>query len=105
MPYPHEFRGDVVHIAANRDPGVPLRQIAAGFGISETCLQNWVRQAAVETSGKPDVTKAEAEETRELRKRVRLLEQENEVRRRAASFFVQAHLPGNVLPARDRARR
>ncbi len=93
-PYPREFRDDVVRVAASREPGVPLRQIAADFGISETCLQNWVRQAAVENGAKPGVTKAESDEARELRKRVRLLEQENEVLRRAAAYFAQAHLPG-----------
>jgi transposase-like protein len=40
------------------------------------------------------VTKAEADEARKLRKRVRLLEQENEVLRRAAAYFAQAHLSG-----------
>ena len=28
-PNPHEFRDDVVRVAENREPGVPLRQIAA----------------------------------------------------------------------------
>ena len=93
-PYPREFRDDVVRVAANREPGVPLRQIAADFGISETCLQNCVRQAAVESGAKSGVTRAEADEARELRKRVRLLEQENEVLRRAVAYFAQAHLPG-----------
>lgn len=93
-PYPREFREDVVRVARNREPGVPLRQIAADFGISETCLQNWVRQATVETGARPGATKAESDEARELRKRVRLLEQENEVLRRAAAYFAQAHLPG-----------
>ncbi len=93
-PYPREFREDVVRVAQNREPGVPLRQIAADFGISETCLQNWVRQAAIEVSARPGATKAEADEARALRKRVRLLEQENEVLRRAAAYFAQAHLPG-----------
>ncbi|WP_022883229.1 IS3 family transposase, partial [Gryllotalpicola ginsengisoli] len=78
-PYPREFREDVVRVARGREPGVPLRKIAADFGISETCLQNWMRQDDVETGAKPGVTKAEAEELRELRKRNRLLEQENEV--------------------------
>jgi transposase-like protein len=39
-------------------------------------------------------------ENRELRKRLRLLEQENEVLRRAAAYLSQAQLPGNVVPAR-----
>lgn len=53
-----------------------------------------MRQAAVETGAKPGVTAAENAELRELRKRNRLLEQENEVLRRAAAYFAQAHLPG-----------
>ena len=43
---------------------------------------------------KPGVTSAEQSETRELRRRVRLLEQENEVLRRATAYLSQAHLPG-----------
>ncbi|NYE17978.1 transposase-like protein [Microbacterium immunditiarum] len=73
---------------------MPLRQIAADFGIRETCLQNWMRQAAVETGARPGATAAENAELRELRKRNRLLEQENEVLPRAAAYFSRAHLPG-----------
>jgi transposase len=36
----------------------------------------------------------QAAELRELRRRNRLLEQENEVLRRAAAYLSQAHLPG-----------
>ena len=93
-PYPREFRDDVVRVARQREDGVSIRQIATDFGISETCLQNWLRQADIEDGAKPGVTEAEADEAREMRKRVRLLEQENEVLRRAAAYFAQAHLPG-----------
>lgn len=69
-----------------------MRKIAADFGISETCLQNWMRQDDVEAGAKPGVTAIEAEELRELRRRNRLLEQENEVLRKAAAYLSQANL-------------
>ena len=46
-PYPKEFRDDVVRVARNREPGQHLRQIAADFGISESCLTNWMRKADI----------------------------------------------------------
>ena len=41
-PYPKEFRDDVVRVARNREPGQQLKQIAADFGISESCLTSWL---------------------------------------------------------------
>ena len=69
-------------------------QIAKDFGIHEMTLSKWMRQADIENGEKPGVSRAEATENRELRKRVRLLEQENEVLRRAAAYLSQANLPG-----------
>ena len=93
-PYPKEFRDDVVRVARNREPGVHLKQIAADFGISESCLTNWMKTADVEDGVKPGTTSAENVELREARKQIRLLEQENEVLRRAAAYLSQANLPG-----------
>ena len=93
-PYPQEFREDVIRVARNRGPGVHLKTIAADFGISESCLAGWLKTADVEDGIKPGVTGAEHVENRELRKRLRLLEQENEVLRRAAADLSQANLLG-----------
>jgi transposase-like protein len=93
-PYPREFRDDVVAVARRREGGVTIAQIAKDFGISESCLVNWLHAADVEDGRRPGATAAESVETRELRKRVRLLEQENEVLRRAAAYLSQANLPG-----------
>ena len=93
-PYPKEFRDDVVRVARNREPGVHLKQVAADFGISESCLTNWMKTADVQDGVKPGTTSDENAENRELRKRLRLLEQENEVLRRAAAYLSQANLPG-----------
>lgn len=91
-PYPIEFRDDVVAVA--RKGQAPLKQIAKDFGISEGCLHNWMKQVEVEDGRRRGVTDDERKELRELTKRNKLLEQENEVLRRAAAYLSQANLPG-----------
>lgn len=93
-PYPREFRDDVVRVARAREGGVTIEQIAHDFGVHPMTLQKWMRRADVDEGVKPGVTRTEAAETRELKKRIRLLEQENEVLRRAAAYLSQAQLPG-----------
>ena len=93
-PYPKEFREDVIRVARNREAGVLLKDVASDFGISESCLNLWLKAADVEEGTKPGTTAAEHAELREARKRIRLLEQENEVLRRAAAYLSQANLPG-----------
>ena len=92
-PYPQEFREDVVKIARGRPEGVTLEQIAADFAIHPMTLSKWLRTAAVDAGERPGVTTTESAENRELKRRVRLLEQENEVLRRAAAYLGQASLP------------
>ena len=92
-PYPKEFRDDVVRVALNREPGVRIKDVAADFGITESCLGNWLAQAA-RRGRRPGSTTPELAELREAKKRIRLLEQENEVLRRAAAYLSQANLPG-----------
>ncbi|MFJ2610537.1 IS3 family transposase [Streptomyces sp. NPDC087425] len=95
-PYPREFRDDVVAVARRGE--TPLKQVAKDFGISESCLANWLRAADVEDGTRPGVTREESAELRELRKRNRLLEQENEVLRKAAAYLAQGNLPKIVFP-------
>lgn len=83
--FPLEFRRDVVAVA--RSSGAPIAQVSRDFGISESCLQRWLKLDDVEEGRRPGVTAAEATELREARKRIRLLEQENEVLRRAAVYL------------------
>ena len=93
-PYPEEFREDVVRVARSRPEGVTLERIAADFGVHPITLSKWLRKADVEDGVRPGVTASESAELRELRRRNRLLEQENEVLRRAAAYLSQANLPG-----------
>ena len=92
-PYPQEFRDDVVRVARNREPGVSLEAIAADFGIHAMTLSGWIKKADVEDGPRPGVTSVESAELREAKKRIRLLEQENEVLRRAAAYLGKANLP------------
>lgn len=58
-------------------------------------LTKWLRRADIDEGRKPGTTSTESAKLRELRKRNRrLLEQENEVLRRAAAYLSQANLPG-----------
>ncbi|WP_145807189.1 IS3 family transposase [Kribbella amoyensis] len=97
-PYPREFRDDVVRVARDRDPGVTVEQIAKDFGVHPMTLFKWLRQAEIDEGTKPGVSRGESAELREARRRIKLLEQENEVLRRAAAYLSQAHLPKRLYP-------
>ena len=94
MPAPHplEFRQRAVGLA--RGGAAPVARIAEDLGISESCLRNWMAQADADENGGPRLTGTEKKELAELRRKNRLLEQENEILRRAAANFAREH----VLP-------
>jgi transposase len=85
--FPPEFRRDVVAVARKGD--APISQIAKDFGISESCLHRWQNLADIEDGVRPGVTSSESAELREAKKRVRVLEQEVEILRRAAAYFAR----------------
>ena len=91
-PHPPEFRQRAVQLA--REGVAPVAKIAKDLGISESCLRNWMAQADADDNGGPRLTSAEKKELAELRRRTRVLEQENEILRRAAAYFARE----NVLP-------
>jgi transposase-like protein len=103
-PYPEEFRQDVVRVARNRGPGVTVEQVAADFGVHAMTLWKWMRRADIDDGTKPGTTSQDNAELREARRRIKLLEQENEVLRRAAAYLSQAHLPGTSSSSMTRLR-
>jgi transposase-like protein len=84
-PFPAEFHRDVVAVARKRE--APISQIAKDFGISEATLHAWLKKDDIEVGVRPGLTEADSQELREYKKRVQLLEQENEVLRRAAIYL------------------
>ena len=87
--HPPEFRQRAVELARTGD--APIAKIANDLGISESCLRNWLRAGDVPGGNGGS---GEKKELAELRRRNRLLEQENEILRRAAAYFARE----NVLP-------
>ncbi len=81
----------------------PISQIARDFGISPSCVQRWLKRAEIEEGERDGLTLAEEAEIRALKKRNRLLEQENEVLRRAAIYLGQGVNP-KCRPARACSR-
>ncbi|WP_374388387.1 IS3 family transposase [Streptomyces sp. D2-8] len=90
--YPPQFKADAVALYESR-PEATIRQVAADLGINPETLRNWVRAAGAsrprgrrtEVPAEPP-TPLEAENAA-LRKKVRELEEEREILRKAAKYF------------------
>lgn len=90
-PYPKEFKQGAIDLARRGDR--PVREVAQDLGIAESCLRRWLKQAQLDRRERDDgVTSVEREELRELRKRVRRLEEEKEILRKAAAFFAREEI-------------
>lgn len=85
-PYPPEYRAgavDLVHTS-----GRSVREIAIELGIAHGTLGAWVRADARGQAPTPDrLGGDERAELLELRRRVRVLETEREILKKAAAFF------------------
>ena len=97
-PFPKEFRRDVIAVARQGDKSIA--QAARSFGISESCLARWLKIADREDGLTGSANSAQADagtdleaENRELRRRTKQLEQENEILRRATAYFARDTLP------------
>ena len=92
--FPYEFRQDVIRVY--RDSDASIAQVAKDFGVSPSCLKRWlvIDERGSGGSSSNAGSAGQSDELREANKRIRLLEQENEVLRRAAAYLSQANLPG-----------
>jgi len=91
-PHPPEFRRRAVELARLREK--PIAGIARDLGISDSCLRNWMAQAAVDDGTRVGLSSDERAELVALRRRNRVLELEVEILKRASVYFARE----NVLP-------
>src|SRR5450759_1022977 len=85
-PYPAEFRARAVALVRG---GRPISRVAVELGISEGGLHNWVRQDRIDRGDLSGVTSAESAELSRAKRRIRELELEGEILRRASAFLTE----------------
>ena len=84
-----EFKAEAVRLCKVGDR--TIRQVAQDLDLTETALRAWVARAETDAGNGPEeaLTTAERDELRELRKRVKRLEMEREILKKAAAFFAK----------------
>src|SRR3954454_24711195 len=85
--YPEQFRREALELVRQ---GRSIPDVAESLGVSQQTLRNWRRQDERDRGERDDgLTAAEREELRELRKRVRRVEQERDILKRATALFAR----------------
>lgn len=89
--YPAEFKADAVALYRSR-PGATIAQIADDLGVNRETLRSWVRaddrrRGAAAGPAAPPAAGSVEDENAALRRRVRELEDERDILRKAARYF------------------
>ncbi len=83
-----EFKAEAVQLCMVGDRTIP--QVAKDLDLTETTLRTWVREAeALPVTSQPRLGASEQDELKQLRKRVKRLEMEREILKKAAAFFAK----------------
>ncbi len=84
-----EYKAEVVELI--RKSGKSVGAVARELDLTETAVRRWVQQAEIDSGeGRGDaLTTAEREELAALRKRVKTLEMEREILKKATAFFAK----------------
>ena len=84
-----EYKAEVVGLI--RKSGKSVGAVARELDLTETAVRRWVQQADIDSGGGPPgaLTTAEREELAQLRKRVKTLEMEREILKKATAFFAK----------------
>ena len=86
-PDPPQFKEEAVRLMRSSEK--PLARISRELDVSEQTLRNWRKQKEIDEAEREGLTTEEREELGRLRKKVKVLEQEKEVLRKATAFFAR----------------
>jgi transposase len=81
-----EYKAEVVRLI--RKSSKSIAAVARDLDLGETAVRRWVEQAEIDSGGGPPgaLTTVEREELAQLRKRVKTLEMEREILKKATAF-------------------
>lgn len=86
-PYPPEFRLEAVRLV--KDGNRKISDVARDLGVSGESIRNWIRQHEIDNGQREGLTTSEREELKQLRREIRILREEREILKKAATFFAQ----------------
>lgn len=82
-----EYKAEVVALV--RSEGRTVSGVSRDLGLTETAVRRWVFQADHAEGEQEKLSPADKETIVEQRKRIRSLEKDNEILRKAAAFFAR----------------
>lgn len=86
--YTEVFKKDAVRLMLARGART-VESVAAGLGVNTGVLYRWHRRYGSEVSGRPMASEQEREDVERMRRRLRELEMENSLLRKAAALFAR----------------
>lgn len=93
---PEEFRRKVLDLVA---AGRPIAQVAADLGVSGQTIYTWRRQDEIDSGRAPGMNRAEQAELSAAKRRIRELEQEVAILKRARELLREEPDPkGDTRP-------
>jgi len=87
--YSAEFKDEAIKQVVER--GYPATEVAARLGVSRESLYQWLRAAGLSARKRsvPEVTESKDQEIAKLKAKVKRLEEERDILKKAAAYFAR----------------